>query len=120
MSFSSNFPLSFSCGASVKNRFMLAPLTNQQSHDDGQLSDIELNWLELRAKGGFGLVMTCAASVQEIGRGFPGQLGIHSDVHIQGHQQLTKTIQSHGSLAVVQLHHAGMRSPSELRWRPAC
>ena len=31
--------IKFPCGLSMKNRFMLAPLTNTQSHEDGVLSD---------------------------------------------------------------------------------
>lgn len=106
--------IQFPCGATMKNRFMLAPMTNEQSHEDGTLSDDEFHWLTLRAKGQFGLVMTCASHVQANGKGFPGQLGIFDDIHIPGHQRLAKEIQSHGSLAVIQLHHAGMRSPKEL------
>jgi 2,4-dienoyl-CoA reductase-like NADH-dependent reductase (Old Yellow Enzyme family) len=109
-----NTPLQFPCGLTMKNRFMLAPMTNQQSHEDGRLSDEEFNWLTMRAKGGFGLVMTCASHVQEIGKGFPGQLGIFNDGLIDGHQRLAHAIQQEGSLAVIQLHHAGMRSPSDL------
>lgn len=93
---------------------MLAPLTNTQSHEDGRLSEEEKHWLTMRAKGGYGLVMTCASHIQAIGKGFPGQLGIFSDIHIPGHQQLASEIKAHGSLAVIQLHHAGMRSPQEL------
>ena len=48
----------FSCGASMKNRFMLAPMTNTQSHENGILSEGEFHWLTMRAKGQFGLVMT--------------------------------------------------------------
>ena len=59
-------PLKFNCGLEMKNRFMLAPLTNTQSHSDGVLSEEEFNWLEMRAAGGFGLTMTCAAHVQAI------------------------------------------------------
>jgi 2,4-dienoyl-CoA reductase-like NADH-dependent reductase (Old Yellow Enzyme family) len=109
-----NSTVTFLCGAIMKNRFMLAPLTNQQSHENGQLSSDELKWLTMRATGGFGLVMTCASNVQKIGKGFPGQLGIFSDDLIEGHLKLTTGIKKHGSLAVIQLHHAGMRSPSEL------
>lgn len=93
---------------------MLAPLTNRQSHENGQLSDDELNWLKMRAEGEFGLVMTCASHVQEIGKGFPGQLGIFSDDLNDGHKKLTQSIKEKGSLAVIQLHHAGMRTPHEL------
>ena len=64
-------PLAFSSGATMKNRFMLAPLTNCQSHADGTLSDDEYRWLTMRAEGGFGLTMTCAAHVQAIGQGSP-------------------------------------------------
>ena len=67
-------------GRAMPNRFMLAPLTNQQSHADGTLSEIEGNWLKMRAEGGFGLVMTCAAHVQAAGQGFPGQPGLHAAV----------------------------------------
>jgi len=107
-------PVAFPCGATMKNKFMLAPMTNTQSNVDGTLSDDEFRWLKMRAEGQFGLVMTCASHVQKIGQGFPGQLGIFSDLHISGHKRLVSEIQSHGSLAVVQLHHAGMRTPSEL------
>lgn len=114
MSYLPQQPLTFSCGKSMKNRFMLAPMTNTQSHEDGTLSDDEYKWLVMRAKGGFGLTMTCASHVQAIGKGFPGQLGIFSDKHIEGHKRLVKGIKAYGSLAVIQLHHAGMRSPEDL------
>ncbi|MDV7187403.1 NADH:flavin oxidoreductase [Lutibacter sp. TH_r2] len=105
----------------MNNRFMLAPLTNQQSYEDGKLSNDELKWLAMRAEGGFGLVMTCASHVQKIGKGFPGQLGIFNDSLIDGHIKLTAKIKEHGSLAVIQLHHAGMRTPSELiEGQPVC
>ena len=38
--------LTFPSGASMKNRFMLAPMTNTQSHEDGRLSDDEYHWLD--------------------------------------------------------------------------
>lgn len=107
-------PLSFNRGPVMKNRFMLAPMTNQQSHANGVLSDEEFHWLKMRAAGGFGLVMTCAAHVQALGQGFPGQLGVFSDLHIDGLSRLAIAIRRYQSLAVCQLHHAGMRSPAAL------
>lgn len=113
--------LTFPNGSAMKNRFMLAPLTNRQSYEDGRLSDDEFHWLTMRAKGQFGLVMTCASHVQEVGKGFPGQLGIFADIHVEGHQRLSAKIKEEGSLAVIQLHHAGMRTPSELiQGAPVC
>ena len=106
--------IKFPCGLSMKNRFMLAPLTNTQSHENGILSEDEFNWLTMRAKGNFGLTMSCASHVQSIGKGFPGQLGIFGDEHIEGLKRLTDKIKSYESLAVAQLHHAGMKSPKDI------
>ena len=113
-------PLAFARGPAMKNRFMLAPLTNLQSHPDGVLSDDEFKWLTLRAKGGFGLTMTCAAHVQAVGQGFPGQLGVFGDQHLAGLTRLASTIKAAGSVAALQMHHAGNRSPKELVGQPVC
>ncbi|MCA8903018.1 MAG: NADH:flavin oxidoreductase [Hyphomonas sp.] len=107
-------PLPLARGPALKNRFMLAPLTNLQSHADGTLSDDELRWLTYRAEGGFGLTMTCAAHVQAKGQGFPGQLGVFGDEHLPGLTRLAAALNKAGTHSVVQLHHAGMRSPKEL------
>ncbi|MEP0266088.1 NADH:flavin oxidoreductase [Dokdonia sp.] len=105
----------------MKNRFMLAPLTNKQSHDNGTLSDDELKWLTMRAKGQFGLVMTCASNVQANGKAWSGELGVYSDIQLSGHRKLAEGIKAHGSLAVIQLFHGGMRSPKELiDGQPVC
>jgi len=111
----------FPCKISMKNRFMLAPLTNTQSQENGCLSNDEFKWLTMRAKGGFGMTMSCASHVQEIGKGFPGQLGIFDDSHIEGLKRLSDEIKSFNSLAVAQLHHAGMRSPEDIIGeKPVC
>jgi len=107
-------PLVLRRGPAWKNRFMLAPLTNTQSHADGRLSDDEFEWLTYRAEGGFGLVMTCAAHVQRIGQGFPGQLGVFSDDHLPGLTRLAAAIKAKGAVSSAQLHHAGIRSPADL------
>lgn len=111
-------PLTLAHGPAAPNRVWLAPLTNTQSHPDGCLSEEELNWLALRARGGHGLTMTCAAHVQAGGQGFPGQLGVFSDDHLPGLTRLATAVKDAGSLSSLQLHHAGMRSPRELVGQP--
>lgn len=63
-------PLSFRNGVRSRNRIWLAPMTNQESHADGSLSDDELRWLEMRARGGFVVVETCAAHIALDGQGW--------------------------------------------------
>ena len=106
--------VTFAHGPAMKNRFMLAPLTNQQSNPDGTLSDDEERWLTMRAAGGFGMTMTCASHVESRGKGFEGQLGCFGDEHLPGLTRLAAGIRAQGSVAIVQLHHAGRRAPAEL------
>jgi len=123
-------PLAFARGPAMKNRFMLAPMTNQQSHPDGRLSDEEFDWLTYRAEGDFGLVPTCAALVQTSGQVWPGQLGVFSDEHLEGLRRLAAGIKRWGAVSVLQLHHGGAsalpsltgeapRAPSEMTGRAA-
>jgi 2,4-dienoyl-CoA reductase-like NADH-dependent reductase (Old Yellow Enzyme family) len=101
----------FPVGPAMKNRFMLAPLTNCQSNADGSLSDAEIHWLTMRATGGFGLTMTAAATVQKRGQGFAGQLGVFADDQLPGLTRLASGLNEAGTVSYVQLHHAGNRTP---------
>jgi len=113
--------VTFKNGMVMKNRFMLSPLTNCQSHEDGSLSDEEFHWLVKRAEGGFGAVMTCATNVQANGQGFAGQLGLFDDRHHDGHTKLTDALRSHDSISFVQLFHGGRRADSKLTGEaPVC
>ena len=107
-------PLSFAHGPAMSNRFMLAPLTNLQSHPDGTLSDDEFHWLTMRAQGGFGLTMTCAAYVQVSGQAFPGQLGVFSDHHLPGLTKLAAALNDTGTVSYMQLHHGGDKARVDL------
>lgn len=109
-----NDPVIFKHGKGLENGYMLAPMTNQQSHADGTLSADEYTWLVKRAKGGFGLTMTCAAHVQQLGKTWPGQLGVFSDHHLDGLSRLASGIHEFGGHASVQLFHGGRRAQPDL------
>lgn len=111
-------PLTLPRGPALANRIALAPLTNQQSHADGTLSDDEYRWLMMRAEGGFGMTFTCAAHVQAVGQGFPGQLGCFSDAHLPGLRRIADGIRARGSVSSLQLHHGGSRAVPEIVGRP--
>ena len=106
-------------GPAWSNRIALAPLTNWQSHDDGTLGEDEYRWLTMRARGGFGMVMSCAAHVQAGGQGFPGQLGAWSDAHLPGLKRLADGIHAAGAVSCLQLQHSGRRADTALTGQPA-
>jgi 2,4-dienoyl-CoA reductase-like NADH-dependent reductase (Old Yellow Enzyme family) len=95
----------------MANRMMLAPMTSDQATPDGQVTEDEVRWLDMRARGGFGLVMTSACYVQAQGKGGQGQFGITTDDHVEGFAKLAALIKAQGRGAALQLHHAGYRSP---------
>ncbi len=103
-------PLTFRTGLAARNRVVLAPMTNKQSHDDGSLGDDELRWLCSRAEGGFGVVMTCAAHVAKDGQGWQGELGIFDDAHLPGLTALADALRQRGAVPMVQIFHGGLRA----------
>lgn len=107
-------PLTFRNGVRARNRMVVAPMTNLQSHLDGTLSDDELRWLELRAEGGFGVVETCASHVALDGQGWPGELGIFDDRLLPGLTRLASALRARGATGLVQIFHGGARSPASL------
>lgn len=112
-------PLTLLHGPPMRNRFMLAPLTNQQSEGDGFASEFDQDWIAQVARGGYGLVQTCATTVAAGGIGFARQLGIHHDDHLPGLARMAAAIREGGGLSAVQIHHTGHRARPELGGVPA-
>ncbi len=101
-------------GIKIKNRTLLAAMTNKQSNHDGTLSDEEIKWLVRRAKGGFGITTTAAANVTQTGRGWDGEMGVWGDHQLPGLTEMATQLNETGTLSLVQLFHGGMRAPMAL------
>lgn len=112
-------PLSLLHGPAMRNRFMLAPLTSQQSDYDGTASQYDHYWIEQLAQSDYGLIQTSAATVEAGGIAFERQLGIHSDKHLPGLTRMATIIREGGGLSAVQLHHAGHRAQPSIGGIPA-
>ena len=61
-------PFRFNSGLQMANRFAIAPLTTDASHEDGTASEHELEFVRRRAASGFGAVISSAAYVAQGGR----------------------------------------------------
>ncbi len=103
-------PLQFRNDTTAPNRIWLAPMTNQQSHRDGSLSEEELKWLKARSEGGFGVIESCATHVSLDGQGWPGELGIYSDAMMEGWRKLAGAIHDDNAMLIAQLFHGGARA----------
>ena len=107
--------LTLNNGVTLKNRFVMAPMTTKMSFFDGVITEDEKRYYQMRSKEA-GAVITAAANVSEGGKGWEGELGIHDDRHIDGMASLATVIKHKGTKAIVQLYHGGrMTSSSVLR-----
>ena len=96
----------FKCGAELKNRVLMAPMTIQAGYFDGSVTSEMIDYYQFRA-GDASAIIVESCFVENHGRGFPGAIGIDNDDKIPGLKRLAEAIQAKGSKAILQLYHAG-------------
>lgn len=106
-------PYTFKNGLTLKNRFIMAPMTTMMSFYDGVITEDEKRYYQMRNKD-LGAVITAAANVSDSGKGWDGELGISHDQHIEGLSELASSIQVNGTKAFVQLYHGGRMTSSSV------
>jgi len=103
-------------GITLANRIAVSPMC-EYSSADGFAADWHLVHLGSRAVGGAGLVFTEATAVVPEGRISPQDLGIWKDEHIPMLARITAFIREHGSVAGIQLAHAGRKASTAAPWK---
>src|SRR6195256_5298124 len=99
----------------LRNRIGMSPMC-QYSSDDGYANDWHFVHLGSRAVGGAALVLTEATAVLPEGRISPEDLGIWSDDHIEPLARIVRFIHEQGSVAGMQLAHAGRKASTYRPW----
>jgi 2,4-dienoyl-CoA reductase-like NADH-dependent reductase (Old Yellow Enzyme family) len=99
----------------VANRVFVSPMC-EYSSVDGFATDWHLVHLGSRAVGGAGLVLTEATAVLPEGRISPQDLGIWSDDHIKTLSRIVSFVHEQGSVAGMQLAHAGRKASTYRPW----
>jgi 2,4-dienoyl-CoA reductase-like NADH-dependent reductase (Old Yellow Enzyme family) len=97
------------------NRVFVSPMC-QYSSEDGYANDWHFVHLGSRAVGGAGLVLTEATAVLPEGRISPEDLGIWDDGHIEMLSRIVGFIHEQGSVAGMQLAHAGRKASTSRPW----
>jgi 2,4-dienoyl-CoA reductase-like NADH-dependent reductase (Old Yellow Enzyme family) len=102
-------------GISLPNRIAVSPMC-QYSSVDGYANDWHLVHYGCRAAGGAGLVLTEAAAVTPQGRISPQDIGIWNDDHVEFLNRIVRFIVQRGSVAGIQLAHAGRKASVAPPW----
>ncbi|MGI4728724.1 MAG: NADH:flavin oxidoreductase/NADH oxidase [Janthinobacterium lividum] len=100
----------------LKNRIVISPMC-EYSSVDGFANDWHFVHLGSRAVGGAGLIITEAAAVSPEGRITPDDLGIWKDEHITELKKIVGFIHDSGSVAGIQLAHAGRKASHPSPWK---
>ncbi|MGD6801781.1 NADH-dependent flavin oxidoreductase [Rossellomorea aquimaris] len=103
----------FNNGVQLKNRMVLAPMTNFASNPDGTVTDEEINYYIRRTKG-VGMAITACTNVTPNGKGFPGEFAADSDEMIPSLKRLADSLKEQGTKAILQIFHGGRACPPEL------
>src|SRR5260370_294130 len=96
-------------------RVFVSSMCLYSSHE-GYANDWHFVHLGSRAVGGAGLVLTEATAVLPEGRISPQDLGIWADEHIEMLSRIVSFIHEQGSIAGMQLAHAGRKASTRRPW----
>jgi 2,4-dienoyl-CoA reductase-like NADH-dependent reductase (Old Yellow Enzyme family) len=99
-----------------KNRIVVSPMC-EYSSADGFANEWHLVHLGSRAVGGAALIITEAAAVSAEGRISPDDLGIWKNAHLDKLRTIVSFIHKHGSVAGIQLAHAGRKASFQAPWK---
>lgn len=102
-------------GVELANRIAVSPMC-QYSSTDGMANGWHFVHLGTRAVGGAALVFTEAAAVRPEGRISPRDLGLWSDPHAEPLEGIVRFLHEQGSLAGIQLAHAGRKASTRVPW----
>ncbi|WP_211279187.1 hypothetical protein [Spiroplasma corruscae] len=93
-------------GVKLKNRYIMAPMTNKMSFCDGEVTQNEIDYYGLRSTE-VAAVITAAAYINDEAKGWEGELSISQDKMISSLSKLSSRIQKQGAKSIIQLFHAG-------------
>ncbi|NVO21441.1 MAG: NADH:flavin oxidoreductase/NADH oxidase [Bacteroidetes bacterium] len=99
-----------------RNRLVMSPMC-QYTAQDGFANNWHLVHYGSRAVGGAALIIQEATAISPEGRISPGDLGIYKVEHIQKLSEIVEFIKQQGTIAGIQLAHAGRKAGCNLAWK---
>ncbi|OWY28188.1 alkene reductase [Herbaspirillum robiniae] len=92
----------------LKNRFVMAPMTRSRAQYDGTPGELAATYYGQRA--GVGLVVTEGTQPSDDGQGYMATPGIYTEQHVAGWKKVAEAVHAQGSKLFIQLMHVGRLS----------
>jgi len=98
----------------LKNRFVLPPLTRSRSSQPGNVpNDLMAKYYSQRASAGF--MVTEGTQIEPRGQGYAWTPGIHSEEQVEGWKKVTQAVHDTDGIIFAQLWHVGRVSHTSLQ-----
>lgn len=94
----------------ICNRLVVPAMVTNYCTEDGFLTKRYIKYIEEKAKGGWGMIITEDYSVTPHGKGYQFIPGFYLDEHIELNKQLTKIVHQYESKIFCQMYHPGRQS----------
>lgn len=94
----------------IPNRLVVPAMVTNYCTEDGFLTERYMRYIEEKAKGEWGMIITEDYSVTPHGKGYQFIPGFYKDEHIELNKQLTQRVHQYGSKIFCQMYHPGRQS----------
>jgi len=91
----------------VRNRLIASPMERNYCTLEGRATQVYIDYLEARARGGVGLMYTEATYVDPRGKGRGLQMGLYDDDLIAPLRQMVRAVRKHGARIGPELNFGG-------------
>jgi 2,4-dienoyl-CoA reductase-like NADH-dependent reductase (Old Yellow Enzyme family) len=100
-----------------RNRMIVPAMATHFAESDGAAGQSVTDYLEARAAGGFGAIITENIGVDAGGRVMARMLMADDDRFVPGLSRLAERVKRHGAVAIGQINHGGRQTISKITGR---
>lgn len=98
----------------IPNRLIVPAMVMNLCTEDGMITERYIRYIEEKAKGGWGMIITEDYAVNENAKGYKYIPGLYNDEQIAGNKQLTETVHKYASKLFCQMYHPGRQSKHDV------
>ena len=97
-------------GCEIPNRLVVPAMVMNYCTHDGMITDRYVSYMEEKAKGGWGLIITEDYCVQPQGKGYSRIPGFWKEEHVESSRRVTEAVHRYGSKIFAQMYHPGRQT----------
>ena len=98
----------------IPNRLIVPAMVMNLCTEEGMITDRYIKYIEEKAKGGWGMVITEDYAVNANAKGYKFIPGLYNDEQIEGNKKLTETVHKYDTKIFCQMYHPGRQSKHEV------